>query len=50
MIGLFLGTSEGREILGYLNKFTDNLYLSTATEYGGEILEKYKYKKRNFFT
>ncbi len=47
MIGLFLGTSEGRNILEYLNRFTDNLYLSTATEYGGEILEKYKYKKLN---
>ena len=47
MIGLFLGTSEGRKILEKLNEFTDNIYVSTATEYGGEILEKYGYKHLN---
>ena len=47
MIGLFLGTSEGREILENLNQFTDNIYVSTATEYGGKILEKYHYKHLN---
>ncbi len=47
MIGLFLGTSEGQKILEGLNQFTDNLYVSTATEYGGEILEKYSYQHLN---
>lgn len=47
MIGLFLGTSEGRNILGNLNEFTDNIYVSTATEYGGEILMQYRYKHLN---
>jgi len=47
MIGLFLGTSEGREILRNLNEFTDNIYVSTATEYGGDILKEYDYKYLN---
>ncbi|KOM98500.1 cobalt-precorrin-6X reductase [Clostridium botulinum] len=47
MIALILGTSEGREILSLLNKFTDNILISTATAYGGEILKYYKYKKLN---
>lgn len=47
MIGLFLGTSEGRKILENLNQFTENIYVSTATEYGGEILEEYRYKHLN---
>ena len=47
MIALILGTSEGREILSVLNKFTDNILISTATAYGGEILKNYKYKKLN---
>ncbi|ACQ51520.1 cobalt-precorrin-6A reductase [Clostridium botulinum] len=47
MIALILGTSEGREILSLLNKFTDNILISTATAYGGEILKDYKYKKLN---
>ncbi|ENK0839382.1 cobalt-precorrin-6A reductase [Clostridium botulinum] len=47
MIALILGTSEGREILSLLNKFTDNILISTATAYGGEILKNYKYKKLN---
>ena len=47
MIGLFLGTSEGREILKGLNDFTDNIYVSAATEYGGEYLKGYHYKYLN---
>lgn len=47
MIGLFLGTSEGREILGQLNAFTDNIYVSAATEYGGEYLKGSSYKHLN---
>ncbi|NFD90293.1 cobalt-precorrin-6A reductase [Clostridium botulinum] len=47
MIASILGTSEGREILSLLNKFTDNILISTATAYGGEILKNYKYKKLN---
>lgn len=47
MIGLFLGTSEGREILNLLNNFTDNIYVSTATEYGGEYLKDNSYKHLN---
>ncbi|EJO5347758.1 cobalt-precorrin-6A reductase [Clostridium botulinum] len=47
MIALILGTSEGREILSLLNKFTDNILISTATAYGGQILKDYKYKKLN---
>ncbi|WP_050607947.1 cobalt-precorrin-6A reductase [Clostridium niameyense] len=47
MIGLILGTSEGRDILSYLNKFTDNILVTTATAYGGELLKNYKYKILN---
>ncbi|MDU1322268.1 MAG: cobalt-precorrin-6A reductase [Clostridium botulinum] len=47
MIALILGTSEGREILSLLNKFTDDILISTATAYGGEILKTHKYKKLN---
>ncbi|WP_251860083.1 cobalt-precorrin-6A reductase [Clostridium sp. Marseille-Q2269] len=47
MIALILGTSEGREILSMLNEFTDDILISTATAYGGEILKGYKYKKIN---
>lgn len=47
MIGLILGTSEGKEILDLLNKFTDDILISTATQYGGELLQSYKYKYLN---
>lgn len=47
MIGLILGTSEGKKILSYLNKYTDDILISTATEYGGELLRDYKYKVLN---
>ena len=44
MIGLILGTVEGKKILSLLNKFTEDIFVSTATEYGGELLKNYKYK------
>lgn len=47
MIGLILGTSEGRKILSLLNNCTEDILISTATEYGGEILKDYKYSYLN---
>lgn len=47
MIGLILGTSEGRKILSLLNKYTEDIFVSTATEYGGEILKDYRYSYLN---
>lgn len=47
MLGLMLGTVEGKEILSLLNKFTDNILISTATNYGGELLDKFNYKYKN---
>jgi precorrin-6x reductase len=47
MIGLILGTSEGRKILSLLNNHTEDIFVSTATEYGGEILKDYKYTHLN---
>lgn len=47
MIGVVLGTSEGRQILSFLNKFTEDIFVSTATKYGGELLKNYKYNILN---
>jgi len=47
MIALFLGTSEGKKILSLLNSFTEDIFISTATNYGGELLMNYKYKMLN---
>lgn len=47
MIGLILGTSEGKNILSELNKYTDDIFVTTATNYGGELLENYRYKVLN---
>jgi precorrin-6A/cobalt-precorrin-6A reductase len=47
MIALFLGTSEGKKILSLLNTFTEDIFISTATSYGGELLRNYKYKVLN---
>ncbi len=44
MIGLIVGTSEGKNILSGLNEFTDDIFISTATAYGAELLKDYKYK------
>lgn len=47
MVGLILGTSEGKEILSKLNVFTEDIFVTTATSYGGELLKDYKYKYIN---
>lgn len=47
MIGLILGTSEGKNILSYLNKYSEDIFVSTATEYGGELLKDYRFKLLN---
>ncbi len=47
MIALILGTKEGRDILSLLNKFTEDLFISTATKYGGELLKDYNFKIMN---
>lgn len=47
MIGLVLGTGEGKEILSRLNKFTDKIVVSTATEYGQQLYKDYKVKYIN---
>ena len=44
MIGLIVGTSEGKNILKGLNEFTEDIFISTATAYGAELLKDYKYK------
>ncbi|OPX48207.1 cobalt-precorrin-6A reductase [Clostridium thermobutyricum] len=47
MLGFVLGTGEGREILREVNKFTEDIVVSTATTYGGELLKEYKVKHMN---
>lgn len=47
MIGFILGTSEGREILKMVNKYTDEVVVSTATSYGGKLLKDFKLKHLN---
>lgn len=47
MIGFILGTSEGRKIVSLMNEFTDDIAVSTATSYGGQLLESYKMKELN---
>ena len=47
MIGFILGTSEGRKIVSLMNEFTDDIAVSTATSYGGQLLECYKIKELN---
>lgn len=47
MIGLALGTSEGKEILSRLNEFTEEIVVSTATEYGQQLYKDYKVKYIN---
>ena len=48
MIGFVLGTGEGREILSYINKYTDEIIVSTATQYGYEIYKDFKAKYFNY--
>lgn len=47
MIGFILGTSEGKEILSLMNKYTDEIVVSTATKYGGDLLKEYKVNHLN---
>ncbi|EHI98824.1 precorrin-6x reductase [Clostridium sp. DL-VIII] len=47
MIGFILGTSEGRKILELINKYTNNIAVSTATTYGGELLKEFDIKVLN---
>lgn len=47
MIGLVLGTSEGKTILKELTKHTNDLFVSTATNYGGELLKEFNVKYLN---
>lgn len=48
MIGFVLGTGEGREILSLINQYTDDIVVSTATEYGYEIYKDFKAKHFNY--
>ena len=47
MIGFILGTSEGKKILSLINKYTDKIAVSTATSYGGQLIQEYKIKELN---
>ena len=47
MIGFILGTSEGRKILSLINKYTNEIAVTTATTYGGELLKEFKIKELN---
>ena len=47
MIGFILGTSEGRKILSLINKYTNDIAVSTATTYGGELLKEFNIKVLN---
>jgi precorrin-6A/cobalt-precorrin-6A reductase len=47
VIGLILGTSEGKLILNMLNKYTDNILVSTSSTYGGSLLKEYKFRYIN---
>lgn len=47
MICVIAGTTEGREMIKELNKYTDDILVSTATSYGGELLKEYRYKILN---
>ncbi len=47
MIGFILGTSEGKKILSLINNYTDNIAVSTATSYGGQLLQDFKLKDLN---
>lgn len=47
MICLVLGTTEGKEILSRINDLTEDIVVSTATEYGTKLLEGSKVKHFN---
>jgi precorrin-6A/cobalt-precorrin-6A reductase len=47
VIGVILGTSEGKLILNMLNKYTNDILISTASSYGATLLKEYKYSYIN---
>lgn len=47
MLGFILGTSEGRKIVSLINKYTNDIAVSTATAYGGELLKEFNIKVLN---
>ncbi|GAA0078403.1 cobalt-precorrin-6A reductase [Clostridium sp. CTA-5] len=47
MIGFILGTSEGKKILSLINEYTEDIAITTATNYGGELLKNFKFKSLN---
>lgn len=47
MFAFILGTSEGKVIVSKMNKYTDNIAVSTATAYGGTLLKDFKIKELN---
>lgn len=47
MIGFILGTSEGKKILKLINKYTNEIAVTTATKYGGDILKEFDIKVLN---
>ena len=47
MIGFILGTSEGKKILRLINKYTNEIAVTTATTYGGDILKDFNIKVLN---
>lgn len=47
MIGFILGTSEGKKIVSLINEYTEDIAITTATNYGGELLKNFKFKSLN---
>jgi len=47
MIGLILGTSEGKKILSLLNNFTEDIFVSCTTDYGADLLKGYRFSVIN---
>jgi len=47
MIGFILGTSEGRKILSLINEYTNEIAVTTATTYGGNLLNEFNIKVLN---
>lgn len=47
MVGFILGTSEGKKILKLINKYTNEIAVTTATKYGGDILKDFNIKVLN---
>lgn len=47
MICLIAGTKDAENILDILNKYTDDIAVSTATAYGSSLIENYKVKVIN---